>query len=446
MRKFLNQIDYPILIAVIALLAFGFIMIASIGVNKSIDLSVKSYYSATTEYAKNENGDILFDESGKAIVVKEGEWIEYPNCSDERIDCYRLAKSHFFKMLFALVVFIVVLKINYQWWRKFALPLFVIVFFMLASIAFFGTAYGTIAKNWIIIPGLGSIQPSEFAKLALIFYFAIWMERRPQDISTFHGGFLPFCIIASILILPIMIQPDLGSTMVLAVIAVAMYFAAGASFRHLFLGALIVILFSVIAISQVDYIGGRFKSYLNPTEENCRPDPALGEKQKDYCWQSEQANIAVGSGGIFGLGLAQGIQKNEYLPQASDDFIFAASAEELGFVRIFLVVFAYFFIAYRGIRIAKYAPDRFGQLLALGITVYVCFQAFVNIGVNISLLPVTGITLPFISFGGSSLLSSLIAVGVLLNISKHTTAYAYSSNWRGDSRSYPSARRHYRRG
>ncbi len=445
MKKFLQQIDYPLLLAMIALLAFGFIMIASIGVTKSINLSVKSHYAATTEYQLDEKGDKVLDENGKAIITKEGEWIKYPNCNDDRIDCYRLVKSHAIKIFVALIAFLIFLNIDYRWLRTLAPFVFVVAFLMVLATAVFGTDNGTIARNWIIIPGFGSVQPAEIAKIALIFYFATWMEKRPQEIATFNNGFLPFSVIAGIMIFPIMMQPDFGSTMVLALIAVSIYFVAGAHPKHLLLGALIVFIFSMVASTQVEYLGGRFKAYINPTEENCRPDPAPGERLKDYCWQAEQANIAVGSGGFFGQGLAQGIQKNEYLPQAQDDFIFAASAEELGFFRIMFVVFAYFFIAYRGMQIANRAPDRFSQLIATGVTAYICFQAFVNISVNISLLPVTGLTLPFVSLGGTSLLSSMIAIGILLNISKHTLPYANSINWWGNSRTYHAPHRNYRR-
>lgn len=444
MRKFLSHIDYYLFLVLIGLLAFGFIMIASIGVTKSIDLSVKSYYSKTTVYKLDDQGNKVLDDQGSAIVLKKGEWIKYPNCSDERIDCYKLVKSHGTKLLMAFVAFFIVLNLDYRFFRKLAPLIFVVVFLMILATAVFGSDVGTIARNWIIIPGFGSIQPAEFAKLALILYFATWMEKRPQDIATFHNGFLPFCIIAGLIILPIMVQPDFGSTMVLAFIAVTMYFVAGASLKHLAVGSLVVFIFTLIVITQVDYLGGRFRAFINPTEENCRPGIEKGERQKDYCWQSEQANIAVGSGGVFGRGLAQGVQKNEYLPQASDDFIFAATAEELGFIRILFVVSAYLYIACRGIKIAIHSPDRFAQLIATGITTYIVLQAFVNISVNISLLPVTGITLPFISFGGSSLLSSMIAMGILLNISKYTVPYANNFNWRGNSRSYTPSYSNYR--
>ena len=168
---------------------------------------------------------------------------------------------------------------------------------------------------------------------------------------------------------------------------------------------------------------------------------------EDYCWQSQQANIAVGSGGFFGKGLTQGVQKSYWLPQASDDFIFAASAEELGFLRIIFVVGAYFVISLRGYKIADKAGSQFDMLVAIGLTTWICAQAFVNIGVNTALLPVTGITLPFVSYGGSSLLASMIAVAILLNISENTTYHAHTGNLyrRGDGRSRHSQFGRYRR-
>ena len=178
-------------------------------------------------------------------------------------------------------------------------------------------------------------------------------------------------------------------------------------------------------------------AYLNPTIENCQPEPQGEEIRRNYCWQTEQAQIAVGSGGFFGKGLTQGIQKSYWLPQATDDFIFAASAEELGFLRIAFILAAYIVIGYRGFMIANFAPDRFTALTVTGITVWLIMQAFINIGVNIGLLPVTGITLPFVSYGGTSMIATLAGVGVLLQISKTTTPYyANSIQRRGDRGSH----------
>jgi cell division protein FtsW len=195
----------------------------------------------------------------------------------------------------------------------------------------------------------------------------------------------------------------------------------------LLLGAFAALLISMMVIANVSHVRERFMAYITLDKECV----------ENYCWQSQQANIAVGSGGFWGKGLTQGVQKSYWLPQASDDFIFAASAEELGFIRIFFVVLVYIAIAYRGYKISNTAPDRFSMLLATGITTWITAQAFINIGVNTGLLPVTGITLPLISYGGSSILSTLIGIGILLNISKFTTPYdTHRFHGRRNSRPY----------
>jgi cell division protein FtsW len=169
----------------------------------------------------------------------------------------------------------------------------------------------------------------------------------------------------------------------------------------------------------------RFQAFLNQ-DSDCR---------ESYCWQTEQANIAVGTGGFWGKGLTQGVQKSYWLPQASDDFIFAASAEELGFLRIAIVIIGYGIIAYRGLIIARGSPDRFTMLTAVGVTSWIVIQAYMNIMINIGMMPVTGITLPFVSYGGSSMIATLIGIGVLLQISKHSS-YETGASRRGNRRTY----------
>ncbi|KKR08968.1 MAG: cell division protein FtsW, cell division protein FtsW [Candidatus Peregrinibacteria bacterium GW2011_GWE2_39_6] len=388
-----HPVDYLLMATVLGLLIFGLIMITSIGVPKSIHLSAP---------------DIL-----------------YPNCSNEAVDCYLILKNHATRLALALLVFVTLLKINYQFWKKISLGFFALAFGLLVMVLFFGSDYNTFARSWIHLPNfplLQSVQPTEIAKLALIFYFANWLDKKQQsnEIQTFHGGFLAFAVVSGFIILPIILQPDLGSTLVTAVIASGMYFVAGANWRHILLGILIAGLVSITVVSNVDYLHKRFISYLSPTED-CA---------EDSCWQSLQAKIAVGSGGIWGRGLTQGIQKSYWLPQASDDFIFAASSEEIGFSRIIFVVLAYVIILYRGLQIANYAPNTFARLTAAGITLWITGQAFINIAVNIAIMPVTGVTLPFVSYGGSSLVMSMVAMAVLLNISQYTTQRAYMPEWR----------------
>lgn len=314
------------------------------------------------------------------------------------------------------------------------------MFVIMMGVLFAGQAFTTTAKSWLVIAN-NSVQPAEIAKLALIFYLAVWFERKGNDIKDFQKGFLSFCLLAGLIIMPVALQPDLGSTMVFAAIAVGMYFLAGAKVKHIAIGGGAALLIVLMLLPFNSYIKHRFTAFMGG---GC--EVTEGATTRDFCWQTEQSNIAVASGGFFGRGLTQGVQKSYWLPQATDDFIFAASAEELGFVRITLIILAFGLIAYRGFAIARAAPDRFSMYTAAGITTWIVGQAFINVGVNIGIMPVTGITLPFVSYGGTSLLSTLAGAGVLLNISKYTDLnYAYNPNRRRDSGSRYAKRGNYRR-
>lgn len=389
------KFDTVLAVTVLFLLIFGLVMITSIGVPKSIALSAP---------------DVL-----------------YPNCSDEGVDCYLLFKKHIVRLAIGGIAFLLAFKLPMKFWKKISLPLFGLCFILLMVVLFAGASYGTIATNWLNFFNT-SVQPSEFAKLAVILYLAVWFTKRGDDVEDFRDGFLPFVMISGLIIGPVMLQNDFGGTLVLGMICVGIYFVAGARIKHLALGFLVAFLAATIVITTVSHVKERFSGFMRVGEE-CA---------ESYCWQSKQANIAVGSGGFFGKGLTQGVQKSYWLPQASDDFIFAASAEELGFLRIIFVVAAYFMIALRGYIIASRTENSFDRYIAVGITTWITMQAFVNIAVNTALFPVTGITLPFISYGGSSLVSCLIGAGILLNISQYTSNYAISSNRRGNRRSrYP---------
>jgi cell division protein FtsW len=391
MRK--NHGDKVLFAMILILMCFGLVMITSIGVPKSIQLSAP---------------DIL-----------------YPNCSDPQVDCYLLFKNHLLRLFIGGICLFIATKIPMKFWKKISVVLFGATVVVLVILLVLGSRYTTFARSWFVLFST-SLQPIEFAKLALVFYLANWMEKKSGQIHTFEYGFLPFCIVTGAMILPIVLQPDLGGTLVMAMIAVAMFFAAGARLRHLALGGFVTFLVAIVIVSSVGHVRQRFEAFFN-ADANC---------SEDYCWQSEQANIAVGSGGFWGKGLTQGVQKSYWLPQASDDFIFAASAEELGFVRIVLIVLIYAVIAYRGFRIAAAAPNKFTQLTAVGLATWITAQAFVNIAVNLALMPVTGITLPFVSYGGSSLISVMIAAGILLHISQQHPEYAPSTERRGNRRTY----------
>jgi cell division protein FtsW len=277
-----------------------------------------------------------------------------------------------------------------------------------------GNDYGT-ARSWLQL-GLFAPQPSEFLKLTLVFYLAVWLQKKESLISTFQEGFVPFVILLCLSTFLVAVQPDLGSFLVFSVVACTMFFVAGGNIFHLFLGGGAAGLLGLPIILNKEYVRNRFTVFLHILFNS--NDQAYRE---GIGFQVYQALIAIGSGGLFGVGYGKSIQKFGYLPEVQSDTIFAAMAEELGFLRLLIVLSLYGIFVYRGLRIARNAPDRFGLLVATGITTGIAFQTILNVCVNLSLFPITGITLPFISYGGSSLVTTLAAVGVLINISMHST-------------------------
>jgi cell division protein FtsW len=249
----------------------------------------------------------------------------------------------------------------------------------------------------------------------LVFYLAIWLQKREQLVGTLQEGFLPFVVLLCLSTVLVAAQPDLGSFLVLSGIAITMFFIAGGNVLHLIMGGTLAALIGLPIILQKSYIRNRFMAFLSPD------NPAIAES---IGFQIKQALIAIGSGGFFGVGYSKSIQKFGYLPEVQADMIFAAMAEELGFLRLMIIIGMYGTFVWRGYRIALEAPDRFGFLVATGITTWVAVQTILNIAVNLSLFPLTGLTLPFISYGGSSLLALLFGVGILLNISMHSTQEA----------------------
>ena len=261
------------------------------------------------------------------------------------------------------------------------------------------------ARRWI---GVGSVtfQPAEVAKIAAIVYLARWLEKSMERVRSVREGLVPFLLMLGLVVGLVLLEKDLGTSMILAVIAISMFLVAGARWKHLagVLGVAVALLAVLIKLEPYRY--SRMLSYLNPWSD------ALNTG-----FQGVQSVLALGSGGLFGVGLGNSIQKYQWLPEAHTDFIFAIIGEELGLIGTIAVLALFCFLAYRGYRAALRAPDTFGLLLATGITTWLIFQAFVNMAAVTLTLPTTGIPLPFISFGGSSLSVSLAAVGLLLNIS-----------------------------
>jgi len=240
-------------------------------------------------------------------------------------------------------------------------------------------------------------------------FLAAWLDKRGKGIKEFTTGVIPFVAILGVATALIIAQPDLGTLTVIAASAVAMFFVAGARLWHIAALFSLGVGFLAIAIKLEPYRLQRFTIFLNP---------ALDPEGAGY--QINQALLAVGSGGLFGLGLGQSRQKFNYLPEPAGDSIFAILAEELGFIRVMLVLVVFLLLAYQGFQVARKAPDNFGRLLATGITTWFVAQAFINIGALIGILPLTGIPLPFVSFGGTALVVSMAAAGILINISRYT--------------------------
>ncbi len=265
------------------------------------------------------------------------------------------------------------------------------------------------SRRWIGAGDL-TLQVTEVMKLGLIFYLAYWLEQKGPKITSLYHTFLPLVMLLMLIIGLVIAEPDMGTAMVIAGIAVAMYYSAGGSLEHIFLLFIGGGLAAWALIWAAPYRAARLLTFLDPSR-----DP-LGSG-----YHINQALIALGSGGLFGFGFGRSRQKFSFLPEASSDSILAIIGEELGFLGIILLVLLPLGIfVWRGFQIAKTAPDAFGRLLAIGITTWIGWQAAVNIGAIIGLIPLTGVPLPFISQGGTSLVFVLAASGILLNISRQT--------------------------
>lgn len=266
--------------------------------------------------------------------------------------------------------------------------------------------------RWVNL-GFFQLQSAEVAKLFLTIYFASWLAEKGDNVQDPIKGLVPFITLLVLVVGLVMLQPDLGTTLVLIIIAMTIFFVAQANLWQY--GALVIAGFLAILllIHGAGYRSERLNAFLH-----------RGTEQSDTqgsAYHSHQALIAIGSGGLWGVGFGQGISKHSYLPQSHTDSIFAVIAEELGFIRTMLVVAAYFYLTWRGYLIAKRANSRFVQYLATGITVSILAQALINIGGMLNLIPLTGVPLPLISYGGSSLIITMASLGLLTNISKETT-------------------------
>jgi len=325
-------------------------------------------------------------------------------------DSYYFFKHQLIYGIFpGIAVMYVAQKINYTVWKKFSLPLFMLSIFCLILVFVPGVGskvYG--ASRWLQL-GPFSFQPSEMLKLSIIFYLAAWLESRAERVKDFYEGLLPFLTIVAGISFLLEKQPDMGTLGVIIFIAMTIFFISGAKLAHMLLIAVTGFSALGLLIKFESYRMDRFLVFMHP-----ELDP------RGIGYQINQALLAIGSGGIFGVGLGHSMQKFNYLPEPVGDSIFAIIGEELGMIGCVTLVLLFLFLAMTGLRIAKNAPDKFSQLVAVGITAWIVFQAFINISAISGLIPLTGIPLPFISYGGTSIIFLLAGIGVMLNISKYS--------------------------
>jgi len=330
----------------------------------------------------------------------------------ERLDdTFYYLKRQVLWALIGITAMVSVMKIDYWKYKKWAVPLLIMAFVLLIAVVMPGIGKSVKgAQRWL---GVGSmrIQPSEVIKLSLVIFMSYGLAKNSSRLKKFTSGMLPYLAILALACLLILLQPDLGTAVSLAGTVYIMLFAAGARGKHLFYLAMAGLAAVGLAIILEPYRMSRFLAFLDPWA-----DP------RGTGFHIIQSLYALGSGGLFGLGLGQSHQKFFYLPEQHTDFIFAVLGEELGFFGGAFVIMLFLVFVWRGFKVALSTQDPFASLLAVGLTSMIALQAIINIGVVTGSLPITGIPLPLISFGGSSLVFTLIGVGILLNISRYISS------------------------
>jgi len=365
-RRERHEAAYPLLISVIALVAIGVVMVYSAS-------SVRSYISTTDPASQG---------------LQQGIWAAL-----------------------GLVLMIAASRTDFRLLRYAAIPVFWVTLALLVIVLIPGigtSAFGS--RRWLYLPGMGGFQPAELAKLAVCLYLAHWLDRRGTEARGLWNGLVPFFILVAPGFLLIALEPDLGTAGVYAAASLAIFFMAGANMLYLGAVGAAVLGAAYLMVTQTAYQLQRMQGFLDPFKDPLHTG-----------YNAVQSLMALALGGITGAGLGASRQKYLYLPAPSTDFIFAIIGEEWGLIGTLTVLALFVMVAYQGYRIAITAPDTFSGLLAAGITTWLVAQACINMMVVTALLPVTGIPLPFISYGGSALIINLVAVGILLSISRETT-------------------------
>ncbi|MDD5770518.1 MAG: putative peptidoglycan glycosyltransferase FtsW [Candidatus Gracilibacteria bacterium] len=384
-----KQVDYKLFFSVFSLIIFGMIMISSVSVYSSFRVT--------------------------SLLEKTGSIKEAYN--------YFYVIRNITHVVISMIMLLFLVKIPFHFFEKHAKHIFIGNLILMFYVLFFGQTLNG-ATGWINIPGLPSLQPVEFLKFSLIIFLSYYFKKHKEKIPTFNDGFIPFSGLLALIVIILGLQPDFGSIMLIGPIMVMMFFISGAKVKHLgyFLGIGILLFTFVYTFGKYDKTHPETKnklSYITDRIDNFITDEKEQIKNKTINYQTEQGLIAIGSGGFTGLGFGNSIQKFGYLPEVQGDFVFSVIIEELGFIGGLVLLGFYAFIGYRGYLISFFSQDLFAKYASFGITTRILIQACINIGVNLNIVPLTGLTLPFVSYGGSSLISLVLGLGLLLNISRY---------------------------
>ncbi|HET9260654.1 MAG TPA: putative lipid II flippase FtsW [Acidimicrobiia bacterium] len=325
----------------------------------------------------------------------------------ESQDQWHFVKRQLVGVGLGAIALIVFSRIPYRFWRTMAIPSFLLTVGLLVAVEFAGITEGG-ATRWLPIPGLTSFQPSELAKAAVIFILAYIFERKAKLLTTFGHFIVPVIVTVGVVGVLIMRQPDLGTMIIVGAAAMAVILASDVPMKYVLVLGVVAVLATTFLAFEADYRSARIESFLNP-----ELDP-----QGDG-YQLLQGYYALGNGGVFGVGLGASRARWFYLPNAHTDFIFAIIGEETGLVGGLTVIGLFVALAVAGWMVAVRAPDKFGRMVAAGIMVWLSFQALVNIGGVLGVIPITGIALPFVSFGSTALAVSMGAAGILVNIAQN---------------------------
>jgi cell division protein FtsW len=325
-------------------------------------------------------------------------------------DASLFLKRQFVRALLGIVIMLVLAQVPLYWWARLARPMMLVAFVLLLLVLEWGQGP---AQRWLVLPAAVSgvsFQPAEFAKLALVLYLADVLVRKREEIHRFRRGLLPRLLVVGLVLVLIALQPDLGTAIALGLIALVMLWVGGVRAQHLFGAGLAALLGIGLSLMSSSYQMRRLLSFIDP-----EGDPAGS-------YQSLQALFGLGSGGIWGVGVGNSMQKEQYLPEPHTDFVFAFVGEELGLWGTLMVIGLFVALAIYGLQIGRDSGDAHGFLVATGITAMVSVYALLNIAVVTGVLPTTGLPLPFISYGGSSLVWNMAGIGILLGVARSAAA------------------------